>query len=82
MKSCKLLLVLLAVGMLVFAGNPVLAAKPIIIGSPLSTAFLYGWDAERGIRLAIERKLHSGQIRQRGPGCLANDPVSVIERGQ
>ncbi|RLA94484.1 MAG: hypothetical protein DRG69_05205, partial [Deltaproteobacteria bacterium] len=23
--------------------------KPIIIGCPLSTAFLYGWDAERGI---------------------------------
>ena len=28
--------------------------KPITIGAPLSTAFLYGWGAERGIRLAIE----------------------------
>ena len=30
------------------------AEKPIVIGAPLSTAFLYGWDAERGIKLAIE----------------------------
>jgi len=66
MKSCKLLLVLLAVGMLVFAGNPVLAAKPIIIGSPLSTAFLYGWDAERGIRLAIEEINAAGGVNVGG----------------
>ena len=31
-----------------------LAAKPIVLGCPLSTAFLYGWDAERGIKLAVE----------------------------
>ncbi len=30
------------------------AEKPIIIGAPLATAFLYGWDAERGIKLAAE----------------------------
>jgi branched-chain amino acid transport system substrate-binding protein len=30
------------------------AQKPIIIGAPLSTAFLYGWGAERGIILAVE----------------------------
>ena len=30
------------------------AEKPIVIGAPLSTAFLYGWDAERGIKLAAE----------------------------
>lgn len=28
--------------------------KPIIIGAPLSTAFLYGWGAQRGITLAVE----------------------------
>ncbi|CAD7847110.1 MAG: hypothetical protein [Olavius algarvensis Delta 4 endosymbiont] len=66
MKSCKVLLVLLAVGMLVFAGSPVLAAKPIIIGSPLSTAFLYGWDAERGIRLAIEEINAAGGVNVGG----------------
>jgi branched-chain amino acid transport system substrate-binding protein len=30
------------------------AEKPIVIGAPLSTAFLYGWDAERGIKLAAD----------------------------
>jgi branched-chain amino acid transport system substrate-binding protein len=30
------------------------AAKPIVIGCPLSMAFLYGWDAERGATLAVE----------------------------
>jgi branched-chain amino acid transport system substrate-binding protein len=29
-------------------------AKPIVIGCPLSMAFLYGWDAERGVTLAVE----------------------------
>jgi len=46
--------VLLIALAIVFAGGNVLAAKPIIIGCPLSTAFLYGWDAERGVTLAIE----------------------------
>jgi branched-chain amino acid transport system substrate-binding protein len=30
------------------------AEPPIVIGAPLPTAFLYGWDAERGIKLAVE----------------------------
>ena len=30
------------------------AAKPIVLGCPLSSAFLYGWDAERAVRLAVE----------------------------
>ena len=33
---------------------PPVVVRPITIGAPLSTAFLYGWDAERGMRLAIE----------------------------
>ncbi|MEW6262133.1 MAG: ABC transporter substrate-binding protein [Thermodesulfobacteriota bacterium] len=33
---------------------PALAQEPIVIGAPLSTAFLYGWDAEKGIKLAVE----------------------------
>lgn len=40
--------------MLFAGGAPVWAAKPIILGCPLSTAFLYGWDAERGFKLAVE----------------------------
>ncbi|RLB07983.1 MAG: ABC transporter substrate-binding protein [Deltaproteobacteria bacterium] len=39
------------------------AAKPIVIGCPLSTAFLYGWDAERGIRLAVEEINAAGGVK-------------------
>jgi len=37
-----------------FISPSIAAEKPIIIGAPLSTAFLYGWDAERGIKLAVD----------------------------
>jgi len=43
--------------------NLVLAADPITIGAPLSTAFLYGWDAERGMRLAIEEINAAGGVK-------------------
>jgi len=49
-----ILAVLLAAVFAVMQAGETLAEKPIIIGSPLSTAYLYGWDAERGIKLAIE----------------------------
>lgn len=39
------------------------AAEPIVLGAPLSTAYLYGWDAERGIRLAVEEINASGGVR-------------------
>jgi branched-chain amino acid transport system substrate-binding protein len=38
------------------------AEKPIVIGAPLATAFLYGWDAERGIKLAIEEINATGGV--------------------
>ncbi len=37
--------------------------EAIKLGAPLSTAYLYGWDAERGIRLAVEEINASGGIR-------------------
>ena len=46
--------------MLVLVGLPFLghqanaADKPIVIGAPLATAFLYGWDAERAMKLAAD----------------------------
>jgi ABC-type branched-subunit amino acid transport system substrate-binding protein len=43
-----------------------LAAKPIILGCPLSTAFLYGWDAERGIKLAGEEINAAGGVQVGG----------------
>ena len=39
------------------------AEKPIIIGAPLATAFLYGWDAERGIKLAAEEINAAGGVK-------------------
>jgi branched-chain amino acid transport system substrate-binding protein len=47
--SILLIFVLFCVPHVTFA-----AEKPIVIGAPLSTAFLYGWDAERGIKLAAD----------------------------
>ena len=44
----------LAVVLLVLPTQAVQAQKPIVLGCPLSTAFVYGWDAERGIKLAVE----------------------------
>ncbi len=56
MKATRgtLTVALLIVFTIIFTGGNVLAEKPIVIGCPLSTAFLYGWDAERGVTLAVE----------------------------
>ncbi|WP_319525461.1 ABC transporter substrate-binding protein [uncultured Desulfosarcina sp.] len=50
----RLVMTLLVVFVLGVFGTNAAAQKPIVIGCPLSTAFLYGWDAERGVTLAIE----------------------------
>ena len=56
MKLKQWLVVLVVLPMLIGsgAGGSALAADPIILGCPLSTAYLYGWDAERGFKLAVE----------------------------
>jgi len=38
------------------------AEKPIVIGAPLATAFLYGWDAERGVKLAVDEINAAGGV--------------------
>lgn len=38
-------------------------AKPIVIGSPLPKAFLYGWDAEKAITLAVEEINAKGGVK-------------------
>ncbi len=43
--------------------GPALAAKPIVLGCPLSTGFLYGWDAERGIKLAVSEINAAGGVQ-------------------
>ncbi len=70
--------------------------KPIIIGSPLSTAFLYGWDAERAIKLAVEEinakggvtvgkekrpfKVEVMDTRDLEPGVPVSDALLVVEK--
>jgi branched-chain amino acid transport system substrate-binding protein len=56
------LFIILIALMLMLSGTAVLAEKPIIIGSPLSTAYLYGWDAERAIKLAISEINAAGGV--------------------
>ncbi len=70
--------------------------KPIIIGSPLATAFLYGWDAERAIKLAVEEINAKGGVtvgkekrpfkvevidtRDLEPGVPVSDALLVVEK--
>jgi branched-chain amino acid transport system substrate-binding protein len=42
---------------------PARAADPIVLGCPLSTAFLYGWAAERGFTLAVEEINSAGGVQ-------------------
>jgi branched-chain amino acid transport system substrate-binding protein len=60
------LAVLLAAVLVILPGSKALAEKPIILGCPLSTAFLYGWDAERGIKLAVEEINAKGGVNVGG----------------
>lgn len=61
----KRALVVLAVFLFVFSFLSVTshsAEPPIVIGAPLPTAFLYGWDAERAIKLAVEEINAAGGV--------------------
>jgi len=53
------------------------AADNIVIGAPLSTAFLYGWDAERGIKLAVDEINAKGGVNVGGKKMLFK--VEVID---
>lgn len=60
----KTAIILLVIGLLFFIGNGVCqAAKPIVIGCPLSTGFLYGWDAQRAIKLAVSEINAKGGVK-------------------
>ncbi len=60
----KISIILLAIGLMFFVGNGVSqAAKPIVIGCPLPVGFLYGWDAERAIKLAVHEINAKGGVK-------------------
>ncbi|MDI7258488.1 MAG: ABC transporter substrate-binding protein [Thermodesulfobacteriota bacterium] len=70
--------------------------KPIVLGAPLATAFLYGWGADRGIRLAVEEINAKGGVtvgkekrpltvevmdtRDLEPGVPVSDALLVVEK--
>ena len=60
-KKCKIVSAVLLVFILMV--SMAFAEKPIIIGAPLSTAFLYGWAAERGINLAVDEINAEGGVK-------------------
>ncbi|UCE53056.1 MAG: ABC transporter substrate-binding protein [Desulfobacterales bacterium] len=64
--NSRVLLILLVAVLLILPGKLALAEEPITIGAPLSTAFLYGWDAERGITLAVEEINAAGGVKVAG----------------
>jgi branched-chain amino acid transport system substrate-binding protein len=53
---------LFLVACVLLIASPVMAAQPIVLGCPLSMAFLYGWGAERGFTLAVEQINAAGGV--------------------
>jgi branched-chain amino acid transport system substrate-binding protein len=54
---------LVASALLALALSPAIAQDPIVLGAPLATAFLYGWDAERAIKLAADEINAAGGVK-------------------
>jgi branched-chain amino acid transport system substrate-binding protein len=65
-KVAKMLVSFFLALLLTVPANMALAEEPITIGAPLSTAFLYGWGAERGMTLAIEEINAAGGVNVGG----------------
>jgi branched-chain amino acid transport system substrate-binding protein len=60
-------IVVFVVGILFAVSFPLnSAAKPIVIGAPLSLNYVYGWDAQRGMTLAIEEINAKGGVNVGG----------------
>ena len=62
----KIFIIVAAVVFVVGFHNSALAKEPIVIGCPLSTAYLYGWDAERGVKLAVDEINAKGGVNVGG----------------
>jgi len=89
-------LVLVLVGLPFLVDQAKAAGKPIVIGAPLATAFLYGWDAERAMKLAAEEinakggvtvgkekrpiKIEAMDTRDLEPGVPTSDALLVVEK--
>jgi branched-chain amino acid transport system substrate-binding protein len=96
LKYFRMLVLFLAAVFMILPARQVLAAKPIILGCPLSTAFLYGWAAERGFKLAVEEINAKGGVNVKGemrpfeievidtrdlePGVPVSDALLAVEK--
>jgi branched-chain amino acid transport system substrate-binding protein len=94
-KFFATIVMLLAI-LVILPTSSALAVKPIVLGCPLSTAFLYGWDAERAITLAVEEINAAGGVNVAGekrpfkvevidtrdlePGVPVSEALLVVER--
>ncbi len=65
-KKMKMLVIFLLAVFLILPVNTALAEKPIVIGAPLSTSYLYGWDAWRAIQLAVQEINTAGGVNVGG----------------
>ena len=65
-KNMKMLMIFFLAVILILPVSVALAEKPIVIGAPLSTSFLYGWDAWRGMTLAVEEINAAGGVNVGG----------------
>jgi branched-chain amino acid transport system substrate-binding protein len=95
-KALLLLTPVVLLTFLFFAVPGAFSEKPITIGAPLSTAFLYGWDAERGIKLAVKEINDAGGVNVGGkkrpfavevidtrdlePGVPVSDALMAVEK--
>jgi branched-chain amino acid transport system substrate-binding protein len=96
MKRVVFFSIVLLSGILILSSLSIAAEKPIVIGAPLSTAFLYGWDAERGIKLAVDEINAAGGVsvgntkrpfkvevidtRDLEPGVPVSDALLALEK--
>jgi len=94
-KFFATIVMLLAI-LVILPTSSALAVKPIVLGCPLSTSFLYGWDAERAITLAVEEINAAGGVNVAGkkrpfkvevidtrdlePGVPVSEALLVVEK--
>jgi branched-chain amino acid transport system substrate-binding protein len=65
-NNIRFLRIIVVAFLLIVPASMATAADPITIGSPLSTAYLYGWGAERAITLAVEEINAAGGVNVGG----------------
>ncbi len=89
-------IVVIAAVVIYYATRPPKIVPGIVLGCPLSTAFLYGWDAERAITLAVEEINAAGGVNVAGkkrpfkvevidtrdlePGVPVSEALLVVEK--